>query len=102
MGPQHDKPAVAESPSSIWITALVMLACLAGVTALGSIPSLAGVPRGIFWALYALPILICLWSHLHLNRHGRSLFFLLFPISLVAAVMILCLLPDGLFAWTAR
>jgi len=27
---------------------------------------------------------------------------LLFPISLVAAVMILCLLPDGLFAWTAR
>ncbi|MFM8931902.1 MAG: hypothetical protein ACKOS8_08525 [Gemmataceae bacterium] len=102
MNTHDNKPAVAESPSSIWTTALVMLACLAAVTALKSIPSLAGVPKGIFWSLYALPILLCLWSHLHLNRNGKALFFLLFPIFLVAAVMILCLLPDGLFAWTIR
>lgn len=92
----------AESPVAAWTTALVMLGCLAGGTLLKSIPAWAGLPGPVFWALYSLPILLCVWFHLHLNRHGKALAFLLVPIFLVAAVMVLCLLPDGLFAWSVR
>jgi hypothetical protein len=49
-----------------------------------------------------MPIALCLWFHLHLNRHGKPLAFLLIPIFLVATVMVLALLPDGLFAWSIQ
>lgn len=98
----ENKQASAESPGAVWTIALVMLSCLAGVTLLKSIPALASLPKPVFWALYTLPIILCVWFHLHLNRHGKALAFLLLPIFLVAAVMVLCLLPDGLFAWSVR
>ena len=102
MNTPDNKQVIAESSMSLWTTAIIMLACLAGVTALKSLPAFASVPKVIFWGLYGLPIFLCLWSQLHLNRNGKALFFMLFPIVLVAAVMVLSLLPDGLFAWTVR
>ena len=94
--PSHD------SPLKLWLVAAAIFACLTLGTATRSLPALAGLPPAAFWALYALPIALCLWWYLHLNRHYRPLFFLLFPIALMAAVLVLCLLPDGLFAWRGR
>ena len=102
MNQNPSKPASPESSAGLWITALVMLACLAGVTLIKSIPALAGLPKPVFWAFYSMPIALCLWFHLHLNRHGKPLAFLLMPIFLVATVMVLALLPDGLFAWSIQ
>lgn len=102
MNTPENNSAQHDSTLSIWGSGLVMLGCLAIATAMKNLSFLAGIPKPVFWVLYGLPILLCVWFHLHLNRHLKPLAFLLVPIFLVATVMVLCLLPDGLFAWRIR
>lgn len=102
MSTPETKPIQLDSSFSTWGTGLVMLLCLAGATGMKNLSFLNGLPKPVFWVLCGLPVFLCVWFHLHLNRHLKPLSFLLVPIFLVATVMVLCLLPDGLFAWRIR